>query len=590
MSGICGWVGSGAPDAVLRMLAVIDYRGDSQDILAQPGMALGYRFFSGRPGKAAAILETDTALVACAGTFAPATEPPPQRIAELLAGSAERLELERFAELDGAFAFAHWNKSARVMTLARDPFGVRSLYYVEHRGTLYFATELKQILTIDGLAVEVDAPALHKYLTFSFVPGESVPIRGIRRLLPGHVLRWRDGMLETHAYFRLSEQIDEQLRDTKTAVRTIRRLGREATQRRLYGSERVGLFLSGGLDSASVAVWLEQCDADVHVFSLDFGEKGVEREQASAVAKLLGFEQTWVPVTGERIAAVFEEVVHRLDLPFGDPVTVPQYLLGRAARAAGASAVFNGEGGDQLFGGWTSKPMIAAEVYAGLYESEPGSREEAYLRSYHRFYGLEDQLYSDDFKRLVGPTGQRRAHLQPYLRDGAESFLHRVRLADISLKGSQNILPRAERMANGWGLDVRTPLFDRKLAETAFRLPPELKLHGATEKYVLKLAMQRSLPREIVWRRKFGMSVPVTDFVLTAPLSAIVEEHLNDAAVSRRGYFRPEFVRALRAGHDVPGETRRRRVGERVWALLMLEAWLRRFVDARGSAPGAAGR
>jgi asparagine synthase (glutamine-hydrolysing) len=580
MSGICGWVGAGAPDAVDRMLAAIDYRGDVEDKLTLPGVAFGYRFWRDRPGKAQAILRTEGA----AGTFAPASQAPSLELAQRFDRASDAATA--LQDIDGAFAFAHWSIPDRVLTLGRDPFGVRSLYYVEHEGTFYFATELKQLLAVRGLPVRLDASALHKYLTFSFVPGEAVPIHDVRRLLPGHTLRLASSQIRTSAYFRLVEQVDERLRDVKTAARTVRRLGREATQRRLYGSERVGLFLSGGLDSSSVAVWLKKCGADAQLFSLDFGEKGVEQEQAKLVASTLGFAQTWVPVNGAEIAAVFPDVVHRLDLPFGDAVTVPQYLLGRAARAAGLSAIFNGEGGDQLFGGWTSKPMIAAEVYAGLYASEPPSREASYLRSYHRFYGFEEQLYTDGFAEKVGPPGQRRALLTPYLADGGESFLDRVRLADLSLKGCQNILPRAERMGNAWGLDVRTPLFDRKLAETAFRLPPELKLRGATEKYVLKLAMRARLPADIVWRKKFGMSVPVTDFVLSQPLAGLVEEHLDDAAVKRRGLFKPDFVRKLREGHDVASETRRRRVGERLWTLLMLEAWLRRFIDgSSGDAP-----
>lgn len=585
MSGICGWLGDSTPaDAVLRMLAAIDYRGDCEDIATSGKVSIGYRYWRGRKAKSPGIHRSQSSLTACAGAFAPPVPNPAEFIATRLDPSNADDVPRRFADVDGAFAFAHWDIPSQTLTLARDPFGVRSLYYLFHNDTFYFATELKQLLTISELPIEVDPAVIHKYLTFSFTPGDSVPIQGIKRVMPGHTLRLRRGKVETASYFRLTEQIDEHLRDTRTAVRTVRRLGREATARRLHHGEKVGLHLSGGLDSSAVGVWLKQCGAEVKVLSLDFGEHSVERTQAAEVAKTLGFEQTWVPVTGERLAAVFFDVVHRLDLPFGDPVTVPQFLLGQAAREADLCAVFNGEGGDQLFGGWTSKPMIAAEVYAGLYESETPSREEAYLRSYHRFYGLEDELYSEDLKKRVGPKGQRRAHLSPYLAGDGDSFLHCVRLADISLKGSQNILPRAERMANAWGQDVRTPLFDRVLAETAFRLPPELKLHGACEKYVLKLAMQKELPDEIVWRKKFGMSVPITDFVLASPMREIVEDHLGDQAVRKRGLFRPEFVRALRAGQDVPFETRRRRVGEKLWTLLMLEAWLRRFVDNRGIA------
>jgi asparagine synthase (glutamine-hydrolysing) len=330
-------------------------------------------------------------------------------------------------------------------------------------------------------------------------------------------------------------------------------------------------------------VWLQKAGVGVRAFSLDFGAKSVERPQARIVAEHLGLPLTFVEAGGERIAPVLLDLVWKLDLPFGDAVTGPLYLLGRAAREAGLPAVFNGEGGDQFFGGWTSKPMIAAELYAGLYEDD--SREERYLRSYHRFYGREERLYTPAFRERVGGPGQRRAHLAPYVHsEAAETFLNRVRLADIALKGSQNILPRAERMSNAWALDARVPLFDRALAELSFTLPPAMKLHGACEKYVLKLIMQRHLPREVVWRRKFGMSVPVTDWVL-GPLRPAIEELLGPASLARRGFFRSEYVEQLRRGQNDPDETRRRRIGERLWALAMLEAWLRVFVDGRGRRP-----
>src|SRR5207245_1353377 len=335
-----------------------------------------------------------------------------------------------------------------------------------------------------------------------FVPGEDVPIAGVRRLLPGHVASWKDGRRTVEPYFSLKEEIDPRLEDRATAVKHIRSRCRPAATRRLKGESEVGLLLPGGVD----------------------------------------------------------------------PVTAPQYLLGRAASEDGLAAVFNGEGGDQLFGGWTSKPMISAEIYADLFGED--SREELYLRSYHRFYGREERLYTPEFRAQVGGPGQRRALLRPYLEDpSARTFLNRVRLADIYLKGMQNILPRAERMSNAWGLDMRVPLFDRALAEASFRLPPRLKLHGATEKYVLKLVLQKKLPREIVWRRKFGMSVPITDWAL-GPLAPLVDDLLGADSLRRRGLFQDGYVGQLRRGQNEAAETRRRRLGERLWTLAMLEAWL----------------
>ncbi len=367
------------------------------------------------------------------------------------------------------------------------------------------------------------------------------------------------------------------------AARLVRERFEAAIAKRLNGENEVGLYLSGGLDSAGVGYWLRKRGVQVQALSLDFGAKSVEKEQAVAVARHLDLKHTLLPVDGSELEPLLPELVWKLDLPFGDSVIGPHYLLGQAARARGLQAVFNGEGGDQLFGGWTSKPMIAAEIYSGLFGEQ--SREEQYLASYHKFYGLEDRLYTPELKAEVGGPGQRRAHLQPYLGGGgAAMFLNRVRLADLSLKGSQNILPRAERMSNAWGLDARVPLFDRDLAEASFRLPPHLKLKGATEKYILKWTLRKALPEDVVWRRKFGMSVPITDWVL-GPLRGVMEELIGPRSLERRGLFRNDFVAQLRAGENTPDEVRRRRVGERLWALMMLEAWFRVFIDGKGARP-----
>jgi asparagine synthase (glutamine-hydrolysing) len=574
MSGIAGFVGPAAPGVLDAMLGPISYRGDCSETATASGIGLGYRFWKGRPNKSQGVFKgPNGALVVAAGTLAPPVVSPAETL-------HARLTNRDFGGLDGAFAAARWEPRTSTLTLLRDPFGIRSVYYLEHHGVFYFATELKQLLAIPSLPVALDEAAVHKYLTFSFFPGDATPIRGIRRLAPGHVLRF-NGSISIEPWFELREEISPI--DQKDAARQVWHLGREAVERRLGGEDRVGLYLSGGLDSSAVGVWLKELNANVSAFTLDFGQDSVEREQAEQVAAHLSFPLERVKVDGAALFKIFEDLVWKLDLPFGDPVTGPHYLLGRSARAAGLNAVFNGEGGDQLYGGWTSKPMVAAAVYGSAYgEASP---EQQYLKSYHRFYGLEEQLYTQSFASQVGSAGQRRALVAKHLGgDSAHALLNRIRLTDIGLKGSQNILPRAERMSNAHGLDMRVPLFDRQLEEASFRLPTELKLNGACEKYVLKLAMQNRLPDDIVWRRKFGMSVPVTDWLFGA-LRPLVEAHLNSKAVLHRGLFRPEFIAQLRSGTGLPSETRRRRMGEKLWTLLMLEAWLVRFVDRRGNFP-----
>jgi asparagine synthase (glutamine-hydrolysing) len=567
MGGIAGFAGPGGEADVDAMLGRIAYRGAERSIADGRGARVGVR------GDGAAVAGADGSALAWAGSLVDVADP--------TAVLAARLASGELGDLDGAFAAARWDASARTLTLARDPFGVRSLYYAVVGDACYFASELKQLLAVAALPVALDPVAVHKYLTFSFVPGEATPIAGVRRLLPGHVLTWSAAAgVASRPWFTLTERLEPAAQGA--AASALWRLGRDAVGRRLTAGRRAGLYLSGGIDSSAVGLWLRDLGADLTAFTLDFGAASVEREEATQVAGHLGLPLERVAANGRAVADILDDLVWKLDLPFGDAVTGPHYLLGRAAAAAGLGEVWNGEGGDQLFGGWTSKPMVAAAVYGPAYDD--ATPEQQYLKSYHRFYGLEAELYGPVLAAAVAP-GERRRVIAPYLgSDDAHTFLNRVRLTDIALKGSQNILPRAQRMAAGHRLALQVPLFDRRLAEWSFTLPTDLKLHGACEKYVFKLALQGRLPDDIVWRRKYGMSVPITDWV-QGPLRPIVDELLGDAALARRGLLQPAFVRGLREGKDVASETRRRRIGERLWALLMLEAWCRRFIDQRGRAP-----
>jgi asparagine synthase (glutamine-hydrolysing) len=583
VSGICGWVGVADPATLDAMLAAIPHRGDRVDRAFPPGAALGYRSWTGRAGQAAAIVRRGAVTVACAGELAPAAPCPATAILDAL----PRLARGEPEPLDGSFAAAAWDPEAERLTLLSDPFGLRSLCWVEHRGVCYFATELKQLLAIPGLPVELDPVAIQSYLTFSFVAGGRLPVRGVRRLPPGRVAERRRGAWTERPYVRLRESLDPALEDEGAAAARVDALGRAAVRARLpaaAGGEEVGLYLSGGLDSSTVGRWLLDEGARVRALSLDFGEHSVERAEAESAARSLGLPLAFVDAGAARVAPILSDLAWKLDLPFGDGVTGPHYLLAQAAARAGLTTVWNGEGGDQLFGGWTNKPMILAEVYGDAVPT-PAGRAESYLGAYHRFYKLEGELYTEPFAAAVAAEAEgdeRQALLVRELGSpDLTTFMGRLRKADIALKGHDNIMPRAERIAGGFGLDLRSPLFDRALAEASFTLPPRDKLQGSCEKGVLKRALAGRLPDEIVWRQKSGMCVPTTDWVL-GPLRGAVAELLGPRAVAARGLFRPEYVARLLVGKDRANEIRPRRIGEKLWALVMLELWLRLFIDGRG--------
>lgn len=360
----------------------------------------------------------------------------------------------------------------------------------------------------------------------------------------------------------------------ENAIAELSMLLQSAVCRRIGDDDEVAVFLSGGLDSSLIAALLREMGVRLHLFTLDFGAPfDIELPYAQSVAKHIGLPLHIVDARPKQIRKHLEATAAALYLPFGDAVTVPLYLLGKAA-AGYARRVFNGEGGDQLFGGWANKPMIAASLYG------EENKLDAYMATFHRFYGATDRLYTPAARALTQSL-DARDWVGPALAFTERlGFLHGLRAANLALKGRQNIAPRAVQLAAVHGLAAQSPFFDTALTDWTFTLPPESFLQGACEKWILKRVAERYLPEEIVWREKRGMGVPVTEWC-TGALRWEIRRRLSSRRLARDGWFNPAAVRELAAGRDSPGEFRRRRRGEKLWALLMLHAWL----DTRPARP-----
>jgi asparagine synthase (glutamine-hydrolysing) len=401
------------------------------------------------------------------------------------------------------------------------------------------------------------------------VPTPLTIIDGIDKLPTGSRTRfWASGEERSDRSANWREHEHQNL-DQEEAIITLRGLLRDSVARRLGNEREVGVFLSGGLDSSLIAALLVDLGVKVHLYTLDFGPPfDVELPVAKQVAAHLGQELNIVPAHPAQIEAALVPTAAALSQPFGDGVTVPIFLLGQEA-AGRVGTIFNGEGGDQLFGGWTSKPMIAAELYGG----NGYDREQAYLNTYHRFFGLTEQMYTKRAQSVAGPADPGHWIRDALNAEGFSTLLHRLRAVNLWLKGAQNILPRATQLADAHGLRVRSPFFDRALTEWTFGLPSELLLQGACEKYLLKKAAEPYLPPDVVWREKRGMGVPTTQWCL-GPLKREVRRRLSSGRLKRDGWFNPTAIKELRRGNDEPGEFRYRRVGEKLWALLMLHTWL----------------
>ncbi|MES2464014.1 MAG: asparagine synthase C-terminal domain-containing protein [Armatimonadota bacterium] len=433
-----------------------------------------------------------------------------------------------------------------------DPFGQHRLFQSgSFGGTVAYASDPRLLRSLTSASM--NAAALKGYLCLSHVPAPLTLWKGIDAAATMPVT-WAGGGdyagdVEFHALLAL------------------------AVERRLTTGD-IGVYLSGGLDSSLVAALLVQAGIRPRLFSLDFGPPyDQELPIARTVAANLGLPLTVVPARPRHVLRAVAATARALPQPFGDSVTVPLYLLGQAARDH-VSEVWNGEGGDQVFGGWANKPMIAALTHGG--DMSEAAERTAYAETYHRFWGLTDRLLAPDL-RAASAAADPFDWIRPALdRDACPTLLHRLRAANLHLKGAQNIAPRMVALAECHGLRVRAPFFDRALAEASFRLPPEQLLAGACEKFLLKQIAEKHLPPEVVWREKRGMGVPSTEWCLRPGLLGWdVRRRLSRRRVHSRGWFQPDLIHGLLRAEDptAEGTFRRRRVGEKLWQLYMLDVW-----------------
>jgi asparagine synthase (glutamine-hydrolysing) len=429
----------------------------------------------------------------------------------------------------------------------RDSFGIHNLFTPRGGGEMRFASDPRELVGNRVLSLA----GLHGYLCFSHVPQPLTIWEGVEQLPPAP----------------LPEPHDD--------GRDLRELLRAAIEQRLGAEKGVGVYLSGGLDSSLVAALLCELGAKPQLFTLDFGAPyNIELPIARAVAEHLKRPLHVVPARPRHILRALDDTARALPQPYGDGVTVPLYLLGQAARQH-VGEVWNGEGGDQLFGGWANKPMIAALTHGdGSGDAAEEIRE--YLATYHRFYGLTDRLYTPAMRDAT-------AHLNPadwiapaLDRERYPQLLHRLRAANLRLKGAQNIAPRMVALAACHGLRLCAPFFDRDLTAWTFTLPPERILAVSCEKFILKEVAEAYLPRDIVWREKRGMGVPTTEWARRfGPLRFLMTAELSARRLRAEGRFEPALVRGLLGGTDPTpeGAFRKRRVGEKLWTLLMWERW-----------------
>ena len=514
--------------------------------------------------------------------------------------------------LRGMFAFAIWDANRRELFIARDRLGVKPLYYTHTAdGSLYFASEIKSILAARAVLPELNDGALPDYLANHATSGEETLFNGIKRLLPGHTLLWRDGQIKIEKYWDVhfsKEDGDDEHRSDDDYVAEWLELFRAAVRLRLMADVPLGMFLSGGIDSSAIAAIMSgMVDEPIKTFSVAFREREAnELEYARLVARSFKTDHHEIVVSPVEFFEALPALIWHEDEPIAHPSSIALNFVSRLA-ARHVKVVLTGEGSDELLAGYGRyrKTVYNLALGARYHKLTGRALRRAIERGVKTLpikskvrWKLErtflcvapdiESIYFDNFsvfsrsmqRNLLTPEAKERAGLlDPYRavteylnQTDARTLLDQLLYVDMKTY-LQELLMKQDQMSMAASIESRVPFLDHKLVEYTARLPERMKLRGLTTKYILRRAMKGLLPQEIISRSKMGFPVPVGAWFRGSFRHLIDEYVLGERAAARR-IFDETFVRQLVARH-MSGENH----SERLWALLNFEMWMRQFVD-----------
>ncbi len=528
-----------------------------------------------------------------------------------------RPALERFI---GMFAFALWDREERRLTLARDRLGIKPLYWGEDGDLFLFASELKSFHAHPGFRPRVDRGALAAFMRYNYVPAPASIYKGVFKLEPGCLLtKQADGPARVERYWdlrRIAREGQAAPRDLAdaAAIDEADQLIGDAVKRRMVSDVPLGAFLSGGIDSSTVAALMQaHSDRPVKTFSIGFDVDGFdEAPHAAAVAKHLGTDHTELYVDPKQALDVIPQLPDFYDEPFADSSQIPTYLVSALTRQH-VTVALSGDGGDEGFAGYTRyswgdllrrrtgripRPLRAAaarmiyllgeEGWDRVLSILPASKLPSHPGQ--KMHKLADVLAQPDdmalFRRLItawrdpaalvpGAVETPTVAWDDTARDDVPAFMECMQMLDTLTYLPDDILTKVDRASMAVSLEARVPLLDHRVVEFAWSLPRRLRVRDGQGKWVLRRVLDRYVPPAITERPKMGFGIPV-DHWIKGPLRDWAEDLLSTEALAEGGLLDPAPIRHA-WGEHLAGT--RNRTTE-LWSVLMFQAWRRRWGGA----------
>ncbi len=513
---------------------------------------------------------------------------------EILLEAFETLGQEKTLDLiKGMFAIGLYDRWEGSLTLMRDRFGEKPLYYGRVGGSFVFASELPAITCFPGFDAGINRDILSEYMLYGYIPAPATIYEGIYKLPPGGILRikppYMEGDIKQGRYYNIKKAAEkailEPFRGSFTeAVNELDRLLTEAVAGQLASDVPLGAYLSGGIDSATVVSIMSKLrHDDVQTFSIGFDEeKYDEAPEAAAIAAHLGTKHTQQYVSEADLKEVIPRIPFIYGEPYADSSQIPTYLVSRLARTK-VTVSLSGDAGDELFCGYRTYPQMA-----GLWEKlrllPPPARKAAGAAAITGGAGIPKIYRSGMCLKASNALELKEAvdHYDPYIDKLTDKplpitrpalpgdTLQQMMLDDLMRYHPEDILVKVDRAGMAVSLENRIPMLDKDVVEFALSLPSEFKYDGITAKKVLKEVLYRYVPKEMTDRPKKGFAVPLERWLKEGDTKQWAEELLTGSKAAADGLVNGKEVKKLWADFLKNG-----RAPRLVWNVLMLEQWYR---------------
>ena len=522
---------------------------------------------------------------------------------EVIVHLYEQEGTEGFKKLNGMFAFALYDDKQKRLVLVRDRVGIKPLYYSISNG-IVFASEMKVLLALKDRNYHLNLTGVARYFTHDYTPAPDTVVDGICKLLPGTCLVYGQGHSSLTRYAALPVPSPGTIVREHELESQLESLLNDSIRDQMAADVPVGIFLSGGIDSSTVAYFASKLQPDIETFSMAFDEPSFDEDRyAVMLSRYLGLKHTAGMFTFDIFRGLFDRLMDFMDEPVADPSFLPTYYLSRMAGGQ-VKVVLSGEGGDEMFAGY---PTYPAHRFAALYASLP---------EFVRRHGIEPLVarlpvastnFSLDFvaKKFLGPAllpvhirhiqwmgGFSPAELGMLFREGVADDSAQVygRSGELALKAvgmpdaeianmldflmylPDDLLVKLDRTTMAASIESRVPLLDNRIVEFSMALPFGYKIKGLTQKYLLKRVMKGKLPGRIINRKKKGFGIPLTKW-LQHDFRREAESVLSEESLGHSGLFNADYVARLLREHVTNTYDHRKKL----WPLLVFVKWLHAY-------------